>query len=171
MSATDLNRYAEFFRYYCWRETMTKLESSEEKNTRASVVWMRVMYLIAIVGAGAVGLTMLLAPRLASQYVFVGATQVDNYLRILAALWLTLGITSVLGLFQPIKFSVIFLIQLIYKSTWLIGVAIPSIVRGHREPGLLFLTMLFALWVVGLLFAVPFQYLLKHHEGNSITNC
>ena len=47
---------------------MTKLESSEANNTSASVVWMRVMYLIAIVGAGAVGLTMLLAPRLASQY-------------------------------------------------------------------------------------------------------
>ena len=149
---------------------MTKLESSEDNNTSASVVWMRVMYLIAIVGAGAVGLTMLLAPRLASQYVFVGATQVDNYLRILAALWLALGVASVLGLFQPIKFSVIFLIQLIYKSTWLIGVAIPSIVSGNREPGLLFLTILFALWVVGLLFAVPFQYLFKHHDGSSITN-
>ena len=107
---------------------------------------------------------------MASQYVFVGATQVDNYLHILAALWLALGVTSVLGLFQPITFSVIFLIQPIYKSTWLIGVAIPSIVSGNREPELLFLTILFAIWVVGLLFAAPFQYLFKHHDGSSITN-
>lgn len=149
---------------------MTKLGSSEYKNTSASVVWMRVMYLIAIVGAGAVGLTMLLAPRLASQYIFAGATQVDNYLRILAALWLALGITSVLGLFQPVKFSIVFLIQLMYKLIWLIGVAIPSIVSGSREPGLLFLTTLFASWVVGLLFATPFQYLLKHRDDRGITN-
>ena len=147
---------------------MTKLESSEDNNTSESFVWMRVMYLIAVVGAGAVGITMLLAPSLASQYVFLGATQVDNYLLILAALWLALGVASVLGLFQPMKFSVIFLIQLIYKSIWLMGVAIPSIVSGNREPGLLFLTILFALWVVGLLFAVPFQYLFKHHDGSSI---
>lgn len=141
---------------------MTKLE---HKNTGASVAWMRAMYLIAIVGAGAVGLTMLSAPRLASQYVFLGSTQVDDYLRILAALWLALGVASVLGLLQPMKFSIVFLIQLTYKSTWLAGVAIPSIVSGNREPGLILLTILFALWVVGLLFAAPFQYLFDHHEG------
>ncbi|MDJ0707244.1 MAG: hypothetical protein QNJ46_28550 [Leptolyngbyaceae cyanobacterium MO_188.B28] len=150
---------------------MATLKLSKDNHAGASVVWMRVMYSLAIVGAGAVGLTTLLAPLLASQYVFMGATQVDNYLRILAALWLALGATSVLGLFQPIKFSVIFLIQLIYKSTWLTVVAVPSIVSGNRESGLLFLTILFALWVVGLLFAVPFQYLFKHHAGSSITNC
>ncbi len=146
---------------------MATLKSSKDTYAGASAVWMRVMYALAIVGAGAVGLTTLLAPRLASQYVFIGATQVDNYLQILAALWLALGAVSVLGLFQPIKFSVIFLIQLTYKSTWLIGVAIPSIVSGNREPGLLFLAILFALWVVGLFFAVPFQYLFTHHDGTA----
>lgn len=144
---------------------MTTIKSSKDTYTGASAVWMRVMYALAIVGAGAVGITTLLAPRLASQYVFIGATQVDNYLQILGALWLALGAISVLGLFQPIKFSVIFLIQLIYKSIWLTAIAIPSIVSGNRESGLLFLTILFALWVVALLFAVPFQYLFKHHDG------
>lgn len=148
-----------------------KLAWSEEAINGASVVWMRVMYVIAMVGAGAVGLTMLLAPRLASQYVFVGATQVDNYLRILAALWLALGAASVIGLFQPIKFSVVFLLQLMYKSVWLLVVAVPAILGGDRESGLLFLTILFALWIVGLLFAVPFQYLFKHHHDvRGITN-
>ena len=128
------------------------------------------MYLMAVVGAGAVGLTTLAAPRLASQYVFLDATQVDNYLRILAALWLALGVSSVLGLFQPLKFSVVLLIQLIYKTVWLTVVAIPAIVSGNRESGLLFLAILFAFWVFGLLFAVPFQYLFTYHDGSSLTN-
>ena len=144
---------------------MTTVKPSKDTYTGGSAVWMRVMYALAIVGAGAVGLTTLVAPRLASQYVFIGAAQVDNYLQILGALWFALGAISVLGLFQPFKFSVIFLIQLIYKSIWLTVAAIPSIVSGNRESGLLFLTILFALWVVGLLFAVPFQYLFQHHDG------
>ena len=149
---------------------MDLLKLSNDTHAGASVVWMRVMYALAIVGAGVVGLTTLWAPRFASQYVFMSATQVDNYLQILAALWLALGFASVLGLFQPIKYSVIFLIQLIYKSIWLTVVAIPSIVSGNQDPGLLFLTILFTLWVAGLLFAVPFQYLFRHYDGSSITN-
>ena len=42
---------------------MTKLEWSEDNNTSVFVVWMRVMYLIAVVGAGAVGLTMLFGSK------------------------------------------------------------------------------------------------------------
>ncbi len=51
-----------------------------------NVTMMKVMYAVAVVGAGCVGIITLLAPKLASQYVFANATQVDAYLRILGAL-------------------------------------------------------------------------------------
>ncbi len=124
-----------------------------------SLTWMRVMYAVAIVGAGAVGLTTLFAPRLASQYIFAGGTEVDVYLRILGALWLALGVASVFGLAQPLKFSVVFLIQLTYKTAWLVVAALPALASGNREVGLIFLTALFAAWVVALLFVAPFRYL------------
>ncbi len=127
--------------------------------TTDSTLWMRIMYGIAVVGAGAVGLMMLFAPRLAAQYVFAGSTTVSPYLQILGALWIALGTAALLGLFAPERFSTILLVQLIYKVAWLVVVALPALAAGNREPGLLFFTALFALWVVGLLFAVPFGYL------------
>ena len=127
--------------------------------TTDSTLWIRVMYGVAVIGAGAVGLMTLCAPRLAAQYIFAGSTTVDPYLQILGALWITLGMAALLGLFSPLQFSVILLVQLIYKAAWLVAVALPAIIADNREPGLLFFTALFTLWVVGLLLAVPFGYL------------
>ena len=124
-----------------------------------NVTMMKVMYAVAVVGAGCVGIITLLAPKLASQYVFANATQVDAYLRILGALWIALGISAVLGFFSPLKFSTVLLIQLIYKSIWVLFVAIPLLFSGNREPGLIFLLVLFTVWIIALLFTVPFHYL------------
>ena len=68
---------------------------------------MKIMYAVAVVGAGYVGLTTLLFPKLASQYIFANAIQVDAYLRILGALWIALGFSAALGYFSPLKFSAI----------------------------------------------------------------
>lgn len=126
-----------------------------------NIAMMKVMYAIAVIGAGCVGLMTLLSPKLASQYVFANATQVDAYLRILGALWLALGVGAGLGLFSPLKFSAVLLIQLIYKSVWVLVIAIPLFLNGNREPGLIFLSGLFTVWIIALMFAVPFQYLFK----------
>ncbi len=135
------------------------LNAADLSLSTSSLSLMRVMYAVAILGAGAVGLTTLFAPRLASQYIFAGGTEVDVYLRILGALWLALGLASTLGLSQPLKFSVILLIQLFYKTAWLAAAALPALASGNREVGLIFLTILFIVWVIALLFALPFRYL------------
>ena len=126
----------------------------------ASLALMRVMFGVAVVGAGIVGLTTLFAPRLAAQYVFAGSVEVGPYLRILGALWLALGTAAAFGLADPVKFSPILFVQFVYKSAWMLAVAVPAIVGGNRDPGLLFLAGLFAVWAVVLAFAVPFRYLL-----------
>lgn len=126
----------------------------------ASLLGLRAMYLVAVIGAGVVGIVTLFAPRVAGEYVFVGATDVNVYLRILGALWLALGVAALCGLYQPLKFSPVLLIQLVYKAAWLLAAAVPALLSGNREPGLLFMAGLFAVWVVALLFVVPFRHLL-----------
>lgn len=118
---------------------------------------LRVMYSAAILGAGVVGVVTLLAPSLASRYVFAGATTVDLYLRILGALWLSLGAVSILGLISPARFIPVLLIQLIYKSLWLAFAAYPALLAGNREYGLIFLSGLFSVWVLALLLMIPFN--------------
>ena len=122
-----------------------------------AVVTLRVMYFVAIVGAGGVGAAVLFAPKTAARYVFSDAIKIDAYIKILGALWLAIGVLAVAGMFAPLAFIPVLLIQLVYKSAWLGFAAFPAIASGHREPGLLVLAGLFSLWVMALLALVPFQ--------------
>ncbi len=126
-----------------------------------TILALRAMFGTAILGAGAVGAATLLFPHGAGKYVFFGAATVDPYLRILGALWLSLGLVAGLGLLQPTEFIPVLLIQLIYKSAWLVVVAYPAIIKGHREAGLLFLSGLFTVWVAALCFVIPFADLFQ----------
>ncbi|MEM7077583.1 MAG: hypothetical protein AAF513_03040 [Pseudomonadota bacterium] len=117
---------------------------------------LRIMYGCAILGAGIVGLVTLFAPSLAARYVFLGATNVDIYIRILGALWLSLGAVSILGLISPIRFIPILVVQLVYKSLWLLVAAYPALLAGSREVGLIFFAGLFSAWVFALLLMIPF---------------
>lgn len=120
---------------------------------------LRVMFGVAVLGAGLVGATTLLAPSAAQRWVFAGSTQVDMYLRILGALWLAIGAVAVFGLFDPIRFAPVLLIQVLYKTAWLLLAAYPALVLGDRSSGLIFMSALFTVWVGALLLVLPFRQL------------
>lgn len=129
--------------------------------------WMRFMYVYNIVGAGIVGFITLLAPNLAAQYVFSGTIVPSIAMSVLGSIWLAVGILSIFGLFYPLQFSPMFLIQLIYKSVWLLFIALPAFFAGNERSIPLVMTILFIFWVGGLPFAIPFRYLfnLKLMQG------
>lgn len=118
---------------------------------------LRIMYGAAILGAGVVGALTLIAPSFAARYVFLGATNIDVYMRILGAIWLALGGVAILGMIAPTAFIPLLLIQLVYKSVWLLVSAYPALFAGSREAGLVLLTTLFTVWVAALLLLVPFK--------------
>ncbi|MEM9623600.1 MAG: hypothetical protein AAF993_18285 [Pseudomonadota bacterium] len=124
---------------------------------------LKIMYLSAFVGAGIVGAITLLMPGLAAKYVFAGAVEVNVYMRILGSVWLALGALAMLGLQSPMAYIPILLIQLAYKSAWLVFAAYPALLAGNRETGLIFLTVLFTVWVYALLMLVPIRASLPVH--------
>ncbi len=121
--------------------------------------WMRFMYAYNIGGAGIVGLITLFAPNFAAQYVFSGTTVPSIAMSILGSIWFAVGVLSVFGLFHPLQFSPMFLIQLVYKSVWLLFIALPALFTGNEGSIPLVMIILFVFWVVGLPFAIPFRYL------------
>ncbi len=129
----------------------------------AETLGLQLMFGAAIFGAGLVGAATLFLPRLAGKYVFAGETTVDRYIRILGALWLALGLVAILGVTSPSNYWPILLLQLIYKTIWLMCVAVPAIARGNRETGLIFFAALFSIWVVALILFVPFPDLILSH--------
>jgi len=68
---------------------------------------------------------------------------------------LAIAILSVLGLWKPIVFSSVLLLQLIYKGTWLLSVAIPALRNGSDFPKAM--ALFFVVWVVVLPFLIPWK--------------
>ncbi len=129
------------------------------ENLDVSLNWMRFMYVYAIVGAGVVGLIVLLAPSFAAKHIFSGTVEPNIAMSVLGSIWLAVGALAVFGLFYPVQFSPLFVVQLIYKSVWLLFVALPMVVSGRAKSLPLVMTILFVFWVIGLPFAIPFRQL------------
>lgn len=122
---------------------------------------MKLMYLANILVAGWISITSLLFPKTAYHSIFTSAFEFSESFRLVGALWFAIFIISLLGLFYPKEMSLIFLFQLIYKSTWLIVAAIPAILNSTPYPKSM--ALFFLAWVIILPFVIPWNdlFLLK----------
>lgn len=126
---------------------------------KPNLAWMRFMYLYGFFGAGVVGALTLFAPAVAAETIFAGPALPTPAMSILGSLWLAMGALCLLGLWRPVRFSPLFVVQLVYKSLRLACVALPAIVAGRGGSLPLIMTALFVFWVVGLPFAIPWRHL------------
>ncbi len=81
---------------------------------------------------------------------------VTSFTHVVGCLWLGIAVLSALGLWQPLTFWPVLLIQLIYKGTWLLVVALPAIRSGESYPSGMAGT--FLLWVLALPFLISWEY-------------
>ena len=107
-----------------------------------------VVYLANILVAGWVSLTSLFAPERARQSVFEGTIAFSDSIRLVGALWFAIFVLSVLGLFFPKQMQLVLLFQAIYKSTWLLVVALPLWRQGLPYPS--GMAGFFLVWVLVL---------------------
>jgi hypothetical protein len=105
--------------------------------------WLRFMYVYTIIGAGGFGLGMLFIPEV-MQSVFGFPAQDPVVFGITASVYTAFGLISILGLKSPLKLAPVLLLQLCYKSIWLVGVILPLLFSG-RFP--LYATTLLILFV------------------------
>jgi len=120
--------------------------------------WLKVMYVYTIIGAGSFGLGMLILPE---QVKAMLAWPVDQPLAfgILGAVWLAFGLVSLLGLWSPLKFVPVLLLQLCYKTLWVLGVFLPLALKEQFPEYGLMTVIIFASYILGDLIAIPFPYL------------
>jgi hypothetical protein len=117
----------------------------------------KVMYAANILVAGWIGITSLFSPKLSAQTIFSNAYENTEVIRLVGCLWLAIAILSVGGLFRPIVFSPVLLLQLIYKGSWLLVVALPAIQNNKAYP--YSMALFFLVWVLLLPFVIPWRYL------------
>jgi len=111
------------------------------------------IYIANIIVAGWIGITSLFFPKLSSVTIFQNSYQTTDIIRLVGCLWLAIAILSVLGLWRPLTFSPVLLLQLIYKGSWLLVVAIPAIKNNQPYPS--GMATFFLVWVLVLPFIIP----------------
>jgi hypothetical protein len=77
------------------------------------------------------------------------------------SVWTAFGILSLFGLRRPLRFLPVLLMQLAYKSIWLVGVLLPALARGDRPAYAILFTIIFLSYVVLDLIAIPFSWLFR----------
>lgn len=120
---------------------------------------MKVMYLANIIVAGWISISSLFFPKIAKQTVFANAVEYSEAIRLVGALWFAIFILSILGLFYPKQMSLVFVFQLIYKSSWLIIVALPAMWNNNPYPKSM--SIFFLIWVIILPFVIPWKELMN----------
>ena len=89
------------------------------------------MFLMNILVAGYVAFPSLFAQEISNKIVWADTSSPGSAMSMTGSHWFAITSLSVLGLFyNPLTFSVVFMHQLIYKSTFLLVYALPNLARG-----------------------------------------
>jgi hypothetical protein len=123
------------------------------------MIALKLIYIANIIVAGWISITSIFYPKTAAQTIFQNAYPTTDVIRLVGCLWLSIAILSALGLWRPISFSPILLVQLIYKGTWLLVVAIPAIKNQQAYPS--GMAAFFLVWVLVLPFIIPWSEWVK----------
>ena len=123
------------------------------------MIGLRIIYILNIIVAGQIAISAISNPKTAAMTTFGNAYQPTELIKLVGCMWLGIAILSVLGLFKPITFSPVLLIQLIYKGTWLLVVALPAIKNNELYPKTM--AIFFLVWIVILPFIIPWNSWIK----------
>jgi len=74
-------------------------------------------------------------------------------------LWTGILVLSILGLFQPLVYSPLLLLLLIYKVVWLSVYVAPRLARGESAAIPWGMAVLFAAMAVAWIFIIPWDYI------------
>jgi len=119
--------------------------------------WLKFMYAYTIIGGGGMGLAIIFAPNLAKS-VTGWPTDSPLLLGLAGSVYVAFGLLSILGLRSPLKFAPVLVLQLAYKSIWLLAIALPSLIRADAPTYLIVTTVVYVTYVIGDLIAIPFPY-------------
>ena len=128
-----------------------------DKNIKVRWGWLKFMYIYTVVGAGAHGLGIILMPDVIRSIFGVPISDPITY-GITGSVYRAFALLSILGLRSPLKFTPVLLLQLTYKSVWLIGVITPLLLKGQCSTYTILITVAFVSYIIGDLIAIPFSY-------------
>ncbi|MEM6721382.1 MAG: hypothetical protein AAF611_18790 [Bacteroidota bacterium] len=125
------------------------------------MIALKIVYILNILVAGPIAISALSNPQKSAVTTFGNAYQPTEVLRLVGCFWLAITVLSILGLWKPITFSSVLLLQCIYKGTWLVVVALPAFKNNMPFPKTM--AVFFIVWVAVLPFVIPWKQWLAYH--------
>jgi hypothetical protein len=92
------------------------------------------------------------------QSAFGFPTQDPVVFGIAASVYTAFGFMSLMGLKSPLKFAPLLLLQLCYKTIWLVCVVLPLFFSGLFPLYAIILFVIFVTYIIGDLIAIPFSH-------------
>ncbi|TMM58925.1 hypothetical protein FEE95_05695 [Maribacter algarum] len=119
------------------------------------MIALKTVYIANILVAGWISITSLFRPKKALANIFENSLEYSEVIRLVGALWTGIFILSILGLFHPKKMALVLLFQLVYKSSWLLFVAVPAALT--KQPCPKGMAVFFMIWCIILPFVIPWK--------------
>lgn len=123
------------------------------------MIALKIIYIANVIVAGWVGISALFFPETAVRTVFSNIYPSTDAIRLIGALWLAIALMSLLGLWRPVSFSPVLILQLLYKGMWLLIVAVPALMSKTEFPKEM--AFFFTIWVFILPFVIPWKEILN----------
>ena len=129
--------------------------------------WLRGMYLYTAIGAGLVGLGMIVIPDVIRSLLSWPAGDPMSF-GITGSVYLAFGLVSLFGWKSPLKFVPILFLQLCYKLIWLAGVIVPLLFAGPLQGYAIVCLVIFITYIVGDLIAIPFGVIFSKESDQQL---
>ena len=120
--------------------------------------WIKILYFYTIIGAGGVGLLILLAPQFYLQQFAIPSAD-PYFLGTAGSVFLAFGVVSAIGLRSPLSFTPIFLVQMPYKIAWFAFVFFPQWTQPSIPVYAWMMAAVFFSYIVLDFIAIPFQWI------------
>lgn len=116
------------------------------------MIGLRCIFFANVIVAGYISLTSLFSPKVAQSIIFEGAFKYSEAIRLIGALWSAVFILSCVGVIFPLQMQMVLVFQVLYKLTWLLCVAVPSVIKNQSYPKSM--AVFFWVWVIVLPFVI-----------------
>lgn len=122
--------------------------------------FLKFMYALTIVVAGAFGLVMLLSPSTVDSLMRMPTDNPIIY-GVTASVFLAFALLAILGFRSPLKFVPVLVLQLVYKVSWTVVVALPAFIKGDFPSWAVSMVVIFLVFIIGDIIAIPFWTLFE----------
>ncbi len=122
--------------------------------------WLRVMFGINVFVTGALAILLIAAPNTAAS-LFSAPAQEPLFSGYASSYMLGIAAFSILGLWSPLRFSPLLILQAIVKIIWFMAILIPALASAPFSTFGIELAVMFIPFIIGDLVATPYKYIFK----------